>query len=245
MRTLRPLLCSLLLITSGLALGQDCRLRVGWEEWYPLIHERDGQLAGSEFVLLSTLAKQANCQLEFIELPWIRALKSLQNGDIDLLYGASKTPEREAFAQFSRPYRVEQMLLLTQREGPSQPGPISLTDWLATPNGNGKPRVLGVILGFYYGDQLDLIVHAPEAQAQRLQVRWDQQLLKLLKARRIDGYLIEASIAPQLTRQNPQALQQHQVSEQNPEPMHLMFSQRVPVEIVQRFNAAIAAPAKP
>lgn len=245
MRTLRPLLCSLLLITSGLALGQDCRLRVGWEEWYPLIHERDGQLAGSEFVLLSTLAKQANCQLEFIELPWIRALKSLHNGDIDLLYGASKTPEREAFAHFSQPYRVEQMLLLTNREDTAQPGPISLTDWLATPNGNGKPRLLGVILGFYYGDQLDPIVHAPEAQAQRLQVRWDQQLLKLLKAKRIDGYLIEASIAPQLTRQNPQALQQHQVSEQNPEPMHLMFSQRVPVEIVQRFNAAIAAPAKP
>lgn len=245
MRTLRPLLCSLLLITSGLALGQDCRLRVGWEEWYPLIHERDGQLAGSEFVLLSSLAKQANCQLEFIELPWIRALKSLQNGDIDLLYGASKTPEREAFAHFSQPYRVEQMLLLTNREDTAQPGPISLTDWLATPNGNGKPRLLGVILGFYYGDQLDPIVHAPEAQAQRLQVRWDQQLLKLLKAKRIDGYLIEASIAPQLTRQNPQALQQHQVSEQNPEPMHLMFSQRVPVEIVQRFNAAIAAPAKP
>lgn len=224
MRTLRPLLCSLLLITSGLALGQDCRLRVGWEEWYPLIHERDGQLAGSEFVLLSTLAKQAHCQLEFIELPWIRALKSLQNGDIDLLYGASKTPERE---------------------GPSQSGPISLTDWLATPNANGKPRVLGVILGFYYGDSLDLIVHAPEAQAQRLQVRWDQQLLKLLKARRIDGYLIEASIAPQLTRQNPQALQQHQVSEQNPEPMHLMFSRQVPGAIVQRFDAAIAAQAKP
>lgn len=245
MRTLRPLLCSLLLITSGLAQAQDCRLRVGWEEWYPLIHERDGQLAGSEFVLLSTLAKQAHCQLEFIELPWIRALKSLQNGDIDLLYGASKTPEREAFAHFSQPYRVEQMLLLTNREDTAQPGPISLTDWLATPNGNGKPRLLGVILGFYYGDQLDPIVHAPEAQAQRLQVRWDQQLLKLLKAKRIDGYLIEASIAPQLTRQNPQALQQHQVSEQNPEPMHLMFSQRVPVEIVQRFNAAIAAPAKP
>ena len=92
---------------------------------------------------------------------------------------------------------------------------------------------------------LVLALAAPEAQAQRLQVRRDQQLLKLLKARRIDGYLIEASIAPQLTRQNPQALQQHQVSEQNPEPMHLMFSQRVPVEIVQRFNAAIAAPAKP
>lgn len=245
MRTLRPLLCSLLLITSGLAQAQDCRLRVGWEEWYPLIHERDGQLAGSEFVLLSSLAKQAHCQLEFIELPWIRALKSLQNGDIDLLYGASKTPEREAFAQFSRPYRVEQMLLLTHREGTAQPGPISLTDWLATPNANDKPRLLGVILGFYYGDQLDPIVHAPEAQAQRLQVRWDQQLLKLLKAKRIDGYLIEASIAHQLTRQNPQALQQHQVSEQNPEPMHLMFSQRVPVEIVQRFNAAIAAPVKP
>lgn len=245
MRVLRHLIGILLVTLAGQAQAQDCRLRVGWEEWYPLIHERDGQLAGSEFVLLSTLAKQANCQLEFIELPWIRALKSLQNGDIDLLYGASKTPEREAFAQFSRPYRVEQMLLLTHREGPPQPGPISLTSWLATSNGKGKPRVLGVILGFYYGDSLDPIVHAPEAQAQRLQVRWDQQLLKLLKAKRIDGYLIEASIVPQLTRQNPQALQQHQVNEQNPEPMHLMFSQQVPIEIVQRFDAAIAAPAKP
>ena len=91
MRTLRHLTYSLLICISGLAQAQDCRLRVGWEEWYPLIHERDGQLAGSEFVLLSTLAKQANCQLEFIELPWIRALKSLQNGDIDLLYGGARS----------------------------------------------------------------------------------------------------------------------------------------------------------
>lgn len=245
MRTLRTLICCLLLTTSGLALGQDCRLRVGWEEWYPLIHERDGQLTGSEFVLLNALAKHANCQLEFIELPWIRALKSLQSGGIDLLYGASKTPERETFAQFSQPYRVEQMLLLTQREGPPEAEPISLTRWLATPNASGKPRTLGVILGFYYGERIDPIVHAPEAQAQRLQVRWDQQLLKLLKAKRIDGYLIEASIAPQLTQQNPQALQQHQVSEQTPEPMHLMFARQVPLAIIQRFDAAIAAQAKP
>ena len=245
MRALRYLICSLLLCACGLTQAQDCHLRVGWEEWYPLIYERDGQLIGSEYVVLSTLAKQAHCQLEFIELPWIRALKSLQNGDIDLLYGASKTPERETFAQFSQPYRVEQMLLLTHREGQPQPGPVSLTRWLATPNASGQPRMLGVILGFYYGDSLDPIVHAPEAQAQRLRVRWDQQLLKLLKAKRIDGYLIEASIAPRLTQQNAQALQQHQVSEQKPEPMHLMFSHKVPIEIVQRFDAAIAAQAKP
>ena len=131
------------------------------------------------------------------------------------------------------------------REGQPQPGPVSLTRWLAMPNASGKPRMLGVILGFYSGDSLDPIVHAPEAQAQRLQVRWDQQLLKLLKAKRIDGYLIEASIAPRLTQQNAQALQQHQVSEQKPEPMHLMFSHKVPIEIVQRFDAAIAAQAKP
>jgi polar amino acid transport system substrate-binding protein len=245
MRALRNLICCLLLFTCGLTQAQDCHLRVGWEEWYPLIHERDGQLTGSEFELLSTLAKQANCQLEFIELPWIRALRSLQISDIDLLYGASKTPERETFAQFSQPYRVEQMLLLTHLEDQTNPGPISLNHWLATPNASGKPRMLGVILGFYYGDNLDPIVQAPEAQAQRLRVRWDQQLLKLLKAKRIDGYLIEASIAPQLTQQNSQALQQHQVSEQKPEPMHLMFSHKVPAEIVQRFDAAIAAQAKP
>ena len=83
------------------------------------------------------------------------------DGDIDLLYGASKTPEREAFAQFSLPYRVEQMLLLTQRTDPPQPAQLSLRRWLASPNANGNPRVLGVILGFYYGPRLDPIVHAP------------------------------------------------------------------------------------
>lgn len=245
MRPLRLLIGLFLVTLSSLALADNCHLRVGWEEWYPLIYERDNQLTGNEFVRLSSLAKQADCQLEFIELPWIRALKSLQEGEIDLLYGASQTPEREVFAQFSRPYRVEQMLLLTQREGASQQDPVSLSSWLATPNASGKPRVLGVILGFYYGDTLDPIVRAPAIQAQRLEVRWDQQLLELLQAGRIDGYLIEASIAPQLTKQNPQALQQHHVREQHPEPMHLMFSRQVPTEIVRRFDAAIGATMQP
>ena len=66
----------------------DCKLRVGWDDWPPYIVGSNGQFGGLEYDLLLSTANDAGCQLEMIQVPWVRALKMLNDGWLDLLYGA-------------------------------------------------------------------------------------------------------------------------------------------------------------
>ncbi|MDG9924624.1 MULTISPECIES: transporter substrate-binding domain-containing protein [unclassified Pseudomonas] len=238
------LLLILILLLSSTATAEDspCRLKVGWEEWFPLIHQHDGQLTGSEYQLLLQLANGAGCSLEFIEVPWARALQLLKRGQLDMLYGASRTAEREAYAQFSQTYRLEQMVLVVRvPEGSQQQdtGELSLVAWLAEHRPGGQPHMLGLIRGFYYGDALEPIVRDPATREQRLEVRWDQQLHQMLILGRIDGYLVEASVARAQQAVGGQPMRVFNVSEHPEEPMHLMFSREVPRAVVERFDNAI------
>jgi polar amino acid transport system substrate-binding protein len=220
-----------------------CQLRVGWEEWFPLIHRQDDQLTGSEYQLMQELATAAGCTLIFVETPWVRALQLLKSGQLDMLYGASRSAEREAYAQFSQPYRYEQMVLVVRapQEQPQQPmHELSLADWLAEPRSNGQRRVLGLIRGFNYGT-LEPLVRPQAAPTRHLEVRWDQQLHQLLAAQRIDGYLVEMSVARAQQAVGGQPVRLRTVSEQPHEPMYLMFSRDVPHQVVESFNEAILA----
>lgn len=223
------------------ASDEPCNLRVGWEEWYPLIHQQDGQLAGSEFELLNRLASQAGCTLEFVEVPWIRALQLLKQGRLDMLYGASHTAERETFAQFSQSYRLEQMVLVVHATESAQPDELSLSAWLAERNPDDQAKRFGLIRGFYYGDNLEPILRAPSRSGQRLEVRWDQQLQQMLQHRRIDGYLVEASVARAQAATGGLPVRLLRIREQPSEAMHLMFSLGTPAALVERFNQAIRA----
>lgn len=80
---------------------------------------------------------------------------------------------------------------------------------------------------------------------QRLEVRWDQQLLEVLARGRIDGYLVEDSVARAMQRESTQPLHSFAVDEHTEEPMRLMFSRSVPASVVQRLNAAIARKPRP
>lgn len=254
-----------LLLGASTALAadtSDCHLRVGWEEWYPLIYtqseplpvaddlplpskaERE-HLAGSEYALLNSLAERAGCRLSFIEQPWLRALKLLKQGKLDMLYSASRTPEREAFAQFSLPYRVERMVLVVRPEGSPQPARMALRDWLAEPDERGKPHRLGLILGYYYGDILDPIIREPGYHPQLYAVRWDQQLQEMLLHQRIDGYLVETSVAQAQIASTGQPANLIEVSEHRAEPLHLMFARQVSPAIVERFDTAIRSLSTP
>jgi polar amino acid transport system substrate-binding protein len=239
MRTLA--LALLVLLCPGFAgAAQPCRLKVGWEEWFPLFYRQNGHFQGSEYQLLSELSDAAGCQLEFIEVPWIRALQQLRNGELDMLYGASRNTEREAFARFSKAYRQERMVLVVRaHKTQSSPGEVSLRAWLAEPGAHGQPRTLGLIRGFYYGDTLDPLVRAPADSTRRLEVRWDQQLHQVLTHGRIDGYLVEASVARARQAAGGPPVSLLGVSEQPSEPMHLMFSRQIPEAVVERFDRVI------
>ena len=231
-------------LTGWTAASKDsaCVLNVGWEEWYPFIYKENAKFSGSEYEMLTRLAAKAGCQLEFTLEPWDNSLKLLAEGKLDMLYGASRTAERETFAQYSIPYRLEQIVLavpLGASESALAPGQtaISLAEWLAQKNAAGQPRKLGLITAYFYGEQLEQILRDPARQPQLHQVRWDQKLHNQLSEERIDGYLIEASV---VQSQKTETVHWLNIREFRSEPLHLMFSRKVPAAIVERFNLAIS-----
>lgn len=230
---------SLCLSTVGTALAgplEKCRLKVGWEDWAPYIYMKDGRLCGPEYSYLERLATKTGCTLEFIEQPWIRSLINLKTNRIDMLYGASHTEERAAFARFSKPYRYEQFTLVSKDD--QTPRAVCLREWLKEEKNGRSSKIIGLIRGFYYGDRLEPIVRNSASPHLVYEVRNDDQLKIMLTLGRIDGFIVEMVVAYEMSAHFPD-LKIARIDEATCEPMHLMFSLKVSPDIVTLFNAAI------
>lgn len=215
---------------------ENCELKVGWEDWAPYIYMKDGRLRGREYSYLEKLADKVGCDLQFIEEPWNRSLVSLKINSLDMLYGASYTKERAAFAQFSKPYRYEQFVLMSMKDQTS--GEIRLREWLAEEKSDATPKVLGVIRGFCYGERLEPIARNASSRHLRFEVRSDDQMKAMLISGRIDGFIVEKIVGQEMLRQTPK-LKMSRIEEAHLEPVYLMFSLKVSPEVVALFNAAI------
>ncbi|MCD8533181.1 MAG: transporter substrate-binding domain-containing protein [Saccharospirillaceae bacterium] len=184
-------------------------------------------MKGIEYQYLMALADAADCRLVFVELPWIRALQELEQGNIDVLYGASHSPERNRFATFSRPYRHEEMVLVTHQRRMT----TDFSDW--------APRNrIGLIRGFQYPFEIERIL-AGMPEPQKTIVSADDQLLMMILADRIDGYLVERIVADWQRQQAANTLQITTIAGAEQEPMHLMLSKQLPDTVLTDINSAI------
>ncbi len=103
--------------TEPVAEKPMCSIKMGWDPWEPYQYlSPDNQVRGLEIELISAIAKQANCNVEFVQSDWMNLLKGIRDGSVDMLGGASKTAAREEFAMFSNPYRKESFVLYVRSE---------------------------------------------------------------------------------------------------------------------------------
>ncbi len=84
------------------ASGQEV-LQVAFNINPPWKTEQNGVCDGVEAVLTQEIAKNLNAQVEFRILPFKRGLYEMEHGQIDMMSGVLKTPEREAFLYFIEP----------------------------------------------------------------------------------------------------------------------------------------------
>lgn len=108
-------------------------------------HDASGQLRGMDVELVSAIMQAAGCQWRWHVTPMTgaRILKSLQDGEIDLMIRASKNPDRERFARFSQPYRQE-VVGMFARTRSDLPDELSLADALRL-----GLRLIGPASGWY------------------------------------------------------------------------------------------------
>jgi polar amino acid transport system substrate-binding protein len=193
-----PLLVGLIFLCACAAPGlarAACELRVGWDEWPPYFTGEKGQFGGLEHDLLKSTAESSGCKLDFLQVPWARALSMLAAGELDLLYGAGYSAERAEFAKFSISYRQEQFVLVTKPQAGDETESVFLNDWIHSERAGNHPPAIGVFRGNIYGEQIELILRGNEKNVTVVELSENEQMVGMLEAGRLDGYIVEAGVA--------------------------------------------------
>ena len=82
--------------------------------------DSQGNRSGLQINLVHTLLEGTDIRAEFVDIPWNRALKNLEFGELDLLLPLSRTPERETFTNFIGVALYEQNAIFVRRDGTVQ-----------------------------------------------------------------------------------------------------------------------------
>ena len=222
-------------ITSTCAGGQ--KLILGWEPWPPFqMKDSSGRYTGLDLDLIQLILSKTKYDIQFKEMPWKRQLVSIQQGKIDMLAGASKTNEREAYSLFSDAYRRETMVMYIRHGETKKYIFRQLKDLI------GSGFRLGITRGYYYGETFSELSKTPVFINQLSIVTRDAQLYKMLLGKHIDGFLGDTvNVATNLRKEgllNKVEIYPLPVYSSD---IHVMFSKKsVSPEMVKAFNKSLA-----
>ncbi len=228
-------------------LAADCpaTLRMAYNaSWRPYVEVTDETVRGRDIELIRQLLSQVNSRLQLQYVPEKRAMQMLQQGQVDLLFAASFTPQRAEFAWFSDAYRKEYNVVLVHRQTLSlYPELRQREAFLAL----AQRKFVGAYnpAGFY-GDIFEQIKQQPIVKQRSLAVYEPERRLDLVAERRAD-YTIADSEAVKLDLAGRQdaAILETLPFFLNEADIHLMLSKAsVPQRCVVALNQQLTARGK-
>lgn len=69
--------------------------------------DQSGEAHGSMIAMMRHVVSNSGGTAKFVSCPWARCLKQTENGQLDMLFGVSKTPERELVLNFIEPALID------------------------------------------------------------------------------------------------------------------------------------------
>ena len=85
-------------------------------EFAPYIIVEEGEVSGIEADLLALIGDELNVSFEINIIPWARALEAARMDQIDCVFAAFRTPERETFLDYTEvPLHVSEMAIYTRQ----------------------------------------------------------------------------------------------------------------------------------
>jgi polar amino acid transport system substrate-binding protein len=164
-----------------------CEKSLRWDDDPPFSMRRaDGSVGGIDVDLNREALARLGCQARLVKLPWGRALKELELGRLEILPGAFRKPEREAYAYFSGALPQPSRNILFMHVDALERWPVNrLLDLQDT------PFRLGAQINVSYGpDYQQLMDH--EALAARVAlVASRESLWQMIDRGRIDGIIAD------------------------------------------------------
>lgn len=126
-----------LLVASLAAADGSLRVRVG--DFYPNYYrDAQGQWQGLDVDLTRALLQRAGLEYQLVSIPWSRALRMAERGEVHLLMNTNITPERSNYLYWIGPQRYTQLNLIV-REDHRQLPIDSLDDLVTACQTFGKP----------------------------------------------------------------------------------------------------------
>lgn len=214
-----------------------CRLTVGWDPWEPYHYQPVGdRVQGLDVDLIGAMAERAGCELEWEQGSWASMLQLVRSGSIDLLPGATRTPQREAFAHFSEPYRTESFRIHVRADESGQWSGMSLTELLE------NDFRLGLTRGYIYGDEVEAVLDEARWQNQLVEVPVGELNFLHLVDFRIDGFLEDPFVAASIDHRRDWGIRFEALPlDVHSGDVHLMFSRAsVDPETIDRFDEALS-----
>ncbi|MDR7119492.1 transporter substrate-binding domain-containing protein [Rheinheimera soli] len=164
--------------------GYSCTLRMGIETSFaPYIIQQGDSWRGLNVELLARLAQEVDCKLEFIHSPWLRSLKLIEQGELDVLSHLSYNAERSEHFAFIGPHQQEVIYLVGIAK--AFPG---LTD-LKKLKRSGTSGIIALLNGAYYGDELDSILNDAKNRTRFVFIRGNEDKQAMLLNGRVHGVL--------------------------------------------------------
>lgn len=111
-----PLLC-LLIISSHYAGAETRQLRVGCDRDYPPFSVvENGFVSGFDATVLREVASVSGYSVEFEPGSWAAVLKSLENGEVDVISAIILTDQRSKLFDFTIPYLTDYYTFFSRRD---------------------------------------------------------------------------------------------------------------------------------
>lgn len=96
--------------------NESNEIKVRVIEFPPFYYSQEDQWTGLEVELANAMVLEAGFTPVHESLPWSRALKAMELGEIDLMMNLVKTPDREAYMRFIGPIRSTRMALVVSED---------------------------------------------------------------------------------------------------------------------------------
>lgn len=162
----------------------SCVLRMGIETSFaPYIIQQGNSWRGVNVELLQRLAQEVGCELEFIHSPWLRSLRLIEQGELDVLSHLSYNDERSKSFAFIGPHQLEEIYLV------GQPQAFSGLSSVSQLRKAGTSGIIALLNGAYYGEELEAVLNDAKNRTRFVFIRGNEDKQALLLNGRVHGVL--------------------------------------------------------
>ena len=193
----------------------------GWlETWEPFVLGTPTNASGLDMEILAAVVSGAGCTLKHTdnEIPWMRRLKWIEEGKLDLVSGASLTEERAKYAYFIGPYRAEYLALFVKKSNTVKYKISSFSDI------EDMDFKIGTELGATYGPMVDSVLKKIGNRAEP--IHNSNANRKKVLAGRLDGYLSYLPDEPIALKQLGTDIEMHPMPLINTGDIYIMLSKK-------------------